>query len=77
MNGSNVKSDGQVMQLEIDERIEDATLRRQGTEAELTYPGRGWDGKVIDATPVKLEPSCALPPLFSVNRGRRAEADRG
>ena len=28
---------GQVMQLEINERIEDATLRRQGAEAELTY----------------------------------------
>ena len=36
------------MQLEIDERIEDATLRRQGPEAELTHPGRGWDGKVTD-----------------------------
>ena len=36
------------MQLEIDERIEDATLRRQGPEAELTYPRRGWDGKVTD-----------------------------
>ena len=64
------------MQLEIDERIEDATLRRQGPEAELTYPGRGWDGKVTDIYSVKLEPSCALSPLFSVSHGRRAEADR-
>ena len=36
------------MQLDIHERIEDATLRRQGTEAELTNPGRGWDEKVTD-----------------------------
>ena len=36
LNGSNVKSDGQDMQLDIHERIEDSTLRRQGTEAELT-----------------------------------------
>ena len=28
------------MQLEIDERIEDATLRRQGPEADLTWLGR-------------------------------------
>ena len=42
------------MQLEIDERIEDATLRRQGTQTELTYPGRGWNGKVTDIYPCEV-----------------------
>ena len=54
LNGPNVKSDGQDMQLDIHERIEDATLRRQGTEAELTNPGRGWDEKVTDIYPCEV-----------------------
>ena len=41
LNCSHVKSDGLVMQLDIHERIEDATLSRQWTEGEFTYPGRG------------------------------------
>ena len=54
LNGSNVKSDGQDMQLDIHERIQDATLRRQAIEAELTYPGRGWDEKVTDIYPCEV-----------------------
>ena len=51
LNGSHVKSDGLVMQFDIHERFEDATKRRQWTEAELTYPGRGWDKKDTDIYP--------------------------
>ena len=63
LNGSHVKTDDLVMQLDIHEAIEDSILGRQWTEGELTLDVTGTERMQI-STSVRLEPSCALAPLF-------------